>query len=387
VEMVLIGIGILPSVSPLLAAGAVGEIGVDVDEYCRVDIPDVYAIGDCARHPNSHAGGRMIRLESVQNATDQATAVAKTITGAPTPYRSLPWFWSKQYDLMLQTAGLAFDYDQVVLRGDTTTRSFSAIYRWIRASPRLHQCGRRFSPGQAADHQPPEGGLGAPSGPCYQARIAGERGLRLQLLDFDTHPDKVATVRAESEVRAYMSAVKLDRIDINILAQLQRNGRISNVDLAKGVALSPTSCLVRVKRLEYAGYISSYNARINLSKVGETMTVFTEVTLSRHHREDFTKFESAIAAIDEVIECHLVSNGYDYLLKILTRDLAHYQSVIESILERDIGMTEYLSHIVNKSPIEKLQYPVAKLLTNEPTIDQRARRQPSRRSKRKGPNT
>ena len=86
-----------------------------------------------------------------------------------------------------------------------------------------------------------------------------------------------------------MSAVKLDRIDVNTLAQLQRNGRISNVDLAKSVALSPTSCLIRVKRLEYAGYITSYNARINLSKVGGTMTVFTEVTLSRHHREDFIK--------------------------------------------------------------------------------------------------
>jgi 3-phenylpropionate/trans-cinnamate dioxygenase ferredoxin reductase subunit len=96
VQMALIGIGILPAVSPLLAAGATGEIGVD--EYCRTSIPDVYAIGDCARHPNFHAGGRMIRLESVQNASDEAAAAAKTITGTPPPYRSLPWFWSKQYD-------------------------------------------------------------------------------------------------------------------------------------------------------------------------------------------------------------------------------------------------------------------------------------------------
>lgn len=162
-----------------------------------------------------------------------------------------------------------------------------------------------------------------------------------------------------------MPAVKLDRIDINILAELQRNGRISNIDLAKSVALSPSPCLLRVKRLEHAGYITSYNARIDLSKLGETITVFTEVTLNDHHREDFTKFETAIRAIDEVIECHLVSGGYDYLLKFLTRGVAHYQSVIEDILVRDIGVAKYFSYIVIKSPIEKLHYPLAKLFSTE----------------------
>ena len=78
-----------------------------------------------------------------------------------------------------------------------------------------------------------------------------------------------------------MPALKLDRIDINILSQLQRNGRITNIDLAKAVSLSPSPCLLRVKRLEEAGYILSYNARIDLAKLGETITVFTEVTLDR----------------------------------------------------------------------------------------------------------
>jgi DNA-binding Lrp family transcriptional regulator len=159
-----------------------------------------------------------------------------------------------------------------------------------------------------------------------------------------------------------MAAVRLDRIDINILAQLQRNGRISNINLANAVALSPSPCLQRVKRLEEAGYITSYNARIDLAKLGETITVFTEVTLSDHHREDFTKFESAIRTIDEVIECHLISGGYDYLLKFIARGVAHYQSVIENILERDIGVAKYFSYIVIKSPIEKLHYPLAKLV-------------------------
>ncbi|MCX7174514.1 MAG: winged helix-turn-helix transcriptional regulator [Proteobacteria bacterium] len=157
--------------------------------------------------------------------------------------------------------------------------------------------------------------------------------------------------------------LKLDRIDINILTQLQRNGRVTNVDLADAVGLSPSPCLLRVKRLESAGYITGYNAHIDIAKLGETVTVFTEVTLSDHHREDFVKFEASIRTIDEVIECHLISGGYDYLLKFLTRGVAHYQTVIESILERDIGVSKYFSYIVIKSPIVKLHYPLGKLFS------------------------
>jgi len=157
--------------------------------------------------------------------------------------------------------------------------------------------------------------------------------------------------------------LKLDRIDINILTQLQRNGRVTNVDLADAVGLSPSPCLLRVKRLESAGYITGYNAHIDIAKLGETVTVFTEVTLSDHRREDFIKFEASVRTIDEVIECHLISGGYDYLLKFLTRGVAHYQTVIESILERDIGVSKYFSYIVIKSPIVKLNYPLGKLFS------------------------
>jgi DNA-binding Lrp family transcriptional regulator len=158
-----------------------------------------------------------------------------------------------------------------------------------------------------------------------------------------------------------MASVKLDRIDINILAQLQRNARITNIQLANSVSLSPSPCLLRVKRLEEAGYITSYNAHLDLVKLGETVTVFTEVTLNDHHREDFVKFESQIRTIDEVIECHLISGGYDYLLRFLTRGVGHYQTVMENILERDIGIAKYFSYIVIKSPIVKLHYPLTKL--------------------------
>ncbi len=127
-QLVIVGIGIIPSVAPLLHAGASGGGGVDVDEYCRTSLPDIYAIGDCAAHANDFAGGAVMRVESVQNANDMANAVAKSITGELTVYRTVPWFWSYQYDLRLQTVGLSVDYDATVLRGDPATRSFSVIY-------------------------------------------------------------------------------------------------------------------------------------------------------------------------------------------------------------------------------------------------------------------
>src|SRR4051812_27115792 len=104
-------------------------------------------------------------------------------------------------------------------------------------------------------------------------------------------------------------ALKLDRLDLRILAHLQKNGRITNVDLADAVGLSPSPCLIRVKRLEQAGYIAGYGARLRLEKLGDTLTVFTEVTLTDHHREDFIRFGAAIRDVDESLECHLVSGG------------------------------------------------------------------------------
>lgn len=127
-DMVVVGIGIVPAVGPLIAAGAAGGNGVDVDEFCRTSLPDIYAIGDCAAHANAFAEGAVIRLESVQNANDMATTAAKDITGKGEPYHALPWFWSNQYDLKLQTAGLSIGHDTTVLRGDPASRSFSVVY-------------------------------------------------------------------------------------------------------------------------------------------------------------------------------------------------------------------------------------------------------------------
>ena len=127
-DLVIVGIGIIPCVEPLRAAGAEGANGVTVDAQCRTSLPDVYAIGDCAAHANAFADGAVIRLESVQNANDMATVAAKTICGVEAAYHAVPWFWSNQYDLKLQTVGLSTGHDAVITRGDPATRSFSVIY-------------------------------------------------------------------------------------------------------------------------------------------------------------------------------------------------------------------------------------------------------------------
>lgn len=127
-EMIIVGIGIIPETAPLIAAGASGGNGIDVDAYCRTSLPDIYAIGDCAAHANSYAGGAQIRLESVQNANDQAKVAVHHIAGEAQEYDALPWFWSNQYDLRLQTIGLSSGYDQTIIRGDPSTRSFSVLY-------------------------------------------------------------------------------------------------------------------------------------------------------------------------------------------------------------------------------------------------------------------
>ena len=127
-HLVIVGIGIVPAVGPLLSAGAAGGNGIDVDEFCRTSLPDIYAIGDCAAQANAFANNTVVRLESVQNANDMATCAAKAICGEPVAYGATPWFWSNQYDLKLQTVGLSLGYDREVVRGDPAARSFAVVY-------------------------------------------------------------------------------------------------------------------------------------------------------------------------------------------------------------------------------------------------------------------
>jgi 3-phenylpropionate/trans-cinnamate dioxygenase ferredoxin reductase component len=126
-DFVLIGIGIVPNVELARDAGLEIDNGIFVDEHARTSDPAIYAIGDCANLPCSYSTTGRVRLESVQNAIDQAKHAALAIMGKPKPYNEVPWFWSDQYDLKLQIAGLGDPADRIVLRGDPASRSFAAF--------------------------------------------------------------------------------------------------------------------------------------------------------------------------------------------------------------------------------------------------------------------
>ncbi|PTQ12123.1 AsnC family transcriptional regulator [Sphingomonas oleivorans] len=162
---------------------------------------------------------------------------------------------------------------------------------------------------------------------------------------------------------------KLDRLDFKILAYLQRHGRVTNVALADAVGLSASPCLSRVKRLEECGYITSYGAHIALEKLGDYLMVFTEITLKDHRVADFNRFMTRARAMPEIIECHHVSGGYDYLLKIVSRSVSHYQELIEGLLESDAGMEKYFSYIVLDSPIVRNGFPIGRLFGQSETLD------------------
>ena len=127
VDLMLVGVGAIANTELAEQAGLAVENGILVDEISRTSTADVYAIGDCSNHPSALYGCRM-RLESIPNAIEQARAAASAIAGKQAPYRSLPWFWSDQYDLKLQIAGINQGYDEVVLRGSKALRSYVAFY-------------------------------------------------------------------------------------------------------------------------------------------------------------------------------------------------------------------------------------------------------------------
>lgn len=127
-DCIIVGIGIVPEIEPLRSAGADCGDGVEVDEFCQTSLPDIFAIGDCAAHENVYADSRRIRLECVQNANDQAGVVADFLVGTPRPYDAIPWFWSNQFDLRLQTMGISAGHDHLVVRGNPSDRKFTVVY-------------------------------------------------------------------------------------------------------------------------------------------------------------------------------------------------------------------------------------------------------------------
>lgn len=166
-----------------------------------------------------------------------------------------------------------------------------------------------------------------------------------------------------------MSRVKLDDRDIQILSILSREGRISKADLAKKVNLTATPCWERLKRLEAAGIIRGYRAEVSLRHIAPHVAVFVTVELENHRTESFQAFERAVARYDEIIACWAIGGGFDYLLHVVTSDIDSYQRLIDSLLERGLGLARYFTYVVTKPVKSGAAYPYDVLLTSsEPKI-------------------
>lgn len=125
---------------------------------------------------------------------------------------------------------------------------------------------------------------------------------------------------------------QLDKIDRRILRELQRDGRLANVELAKRVGLSPTPCLERVKKLEDEGYIRGYHAHLDPVRLGAGLLVFVEIRLLRTATDVFDEFKRAVVVLPQVLECHLVSGDFDYLIKARVPDMAAYRRLLGETL-------------------------------------------------------
>lgn len=153
--------------------------------------------------------------------------------------------------------------------------------------------------------------------------------------------------------------MKIDSYDRAILQRLQRDGRISNQDLADAVNLSPSPCLRRVRRLEEEGIIENYVARLNARKLGLNLMAFIQISMDRHTPERFARFEEAIATYPEVLECHLITGqAADYQLKVVVEDMDAYQLFLLNKITRIEGVTGVHSSFVLKSPINGTALPV-----------------------------
>ena len=139
---------------------------------------------------------------------------------------------------------------------------------------------------------------------------------------------------------------KLDRIDKNILVELQKDGRLSNVELSKRVGLSPTPCLERVKRLEADNFITGYKAELNPVKLEAALLVFVEITLTRTSPDVFDQFSKAVQDLEVIQECHLVSGDFDFLLKTRVPDMAAYRELLGDTLLRLPSVSESRTYVV-----------------------------------------
>jgi DNA-binding Lrp family transcriptional regulator len=154
------------------------------------------------------------------------------------------------------------------------------------------------------------------------------------------------------------AALKLDRIDCRILAALQADGRLTNQALSERVALSPSACLARVRRLERANVIQGYHARLDPFALDIGLVMFVEVTLEGHTPAELARFEQAIAALPEVVEASHVTGAFDYLLKVVVADMPDWTRVAEQLTSGELGVDRLNSHVLMRKPKVFVGYPI-----------------------------
>jgi Lrp/AsnC family transcriptional regulator, regulator of ectoine-degradation genes len=156
--------------------------------------------------------------------------------------------------------------------------------------------------------------------------------------------------------------VKLDPVDFRILTVVQRDGRITKAALAERVGLSPTPCWNRLRRLEEAGVISGYHARIAPRSVAPIIFVFVEIKLAGHRRHDFDRFERAVRLVPQVVSCWATGGSVDYVLRVVVRDVAAYQEIMDRLLAEEIGISRYFTFVVTKTIKDDPALPIAEAL-------------------------
>jgi len=143
--------------------------------------------------------------------------------------------------------------------------------------------------------------------------------------------------------------MNLDKIDLKILAALQKDGRMTKIRLAEAVNLSPTACWERLSRLEKSGVIAGYTARINPDKLSRRTAVLVEIMLKSHQQSDFDRFEEAILKEPAIVSCDATGGGVDYILKIVAEDIDAYQRLIDKLLRLDLGIERYFTYVITKN--------------------------------------
>ena len=151
---------------------------------------------------------------------------------------------------------------------------------------------------------------------------------------------------------------ELDRIDRRILAALQADGRLTNQALSEKVALSPSACLARVRRLEQAGFIQGYHARLDPFVLDVGLVLFAEVTLKGHSTAELARFDAAIEQLPQIVEASHVSGSFDYLLKVVVKDLAEWTRIGEKLTGDEVGGDRINTHVLLRKPKVFVGYPI-----------------------------